>query len=164
MVVAEDESLGVTLLQLGNQGKHGALLCLGARVCRMSVGVQSAFVADAYGMAVVATAMCSWDSLGAAAFYGAVTKDDIVIAYVGPTKAAMPAAYPGGGGRLLRPYTGAVDDNQGYSTHNGEREVLYRSHTGGDAEDGGYGGEYGDCKLEELFPNGLFHNCLVKLM
>ena len=76
-------------------------------------------------MAVVPTAMCSWDSLGAAAFYGAVTKYDIVIAYVGPAKAAMPAAYPGGGGRLLRPDTGAVDDNQGYSTHNGEREKCY---------------------------------------
>ena len=49
--------MGEELLQFPEQGQQGGFLSYGARVARVSVAVQAAFVADADAVAVVVLAV-----------------------------------------------------------------------------------------------------------
>ena len=55
--MAEDEGVGKLLLQADQEVEQGVSLCLGPSVGRLSVLIQSSFVADADGVGVVEVAM-----------------------------------------------------------------------------------------------------------
>ena len=89
--VAQDLGVGVTAEQLSQQVEHGLLLPWCACVGRVSVLVESAFVADAYGVLVVAFGMCADELFVACLGDVAVTRDIIVVA--GEAESFLMAAY-----------------------------------------------------------------------
>lgn len=84
VVMAHDEGAGEVPLQLAQQGQERCLLFRGAGVGGMAGGGESAFVADAHGVAVVAQAVGTDFFEGAAAVDFAVAGDVEVVADVAP--------------------------------------------------------------------------------
>lgn len=62
--MADDVGVGVFHTQVAQEVEHGFLLCLGAGVGGVAVGVETALIADADGIAVVVSGMCPADVLG----------------------------------------------------------------------------------------------------
>ena len=57
VTMTDDQGAGVTPVQVFEQLSHGLLLCLGARVGRLSADIQATLIADADGVAVVVQAV-----------------------------------------------------------------------------------------------------------
>lgn len=62
--MADDVGVGVFHTEVAQEVEHGFLLCLGAGVGGLAVGVETALIADADGIAVVVSGMCPADVLG----------------------------------------------------------------------------------------------------
>ena len=88
-MVTDDESLGVAAVQVGEQTPEGFLLCLGARVGRLSADVEPTLVADADGVAVVVPAVGADHILRPSLFDLSAAADDVVVA-----DAKFPALLP----------------------------------------------------------------------
>ena len=117
-MVPHNEGVRKLPLQLLQQAEQAATLLWRARIGRLSGGIQSAFVADAYGVPVMSLAMCAHLFQQAAGVGSAVARDVEVITYVAESPSVdvfHPARFkiqapPLGGG-------GAMDDNQGNRSH-----------------------------------------------
>ena len=77
--MADDAGLGVLDGQILQQVKHGLLLGLGASVISAAFGIETAFVADAEGTAVVVAGMSPTDVLGENGDYLAIKTDVVVV-------------------------------------------------------------------------------------
>ena len=80
VAVTEDLGIGEVEAEAAEQFFHGDLLCFGAGVGRTTLGIESAFVADAYAVLVVVESVGAYFVLGAAGVEGAVAGDVVVIA------------------------------------------------------------------------------------
>ena len=116
--MAEDDGVGVVAVQACEQFSQALALCLGTCVCRLTVDVQSALIADTDGVLVVVLAVSSYLTEVPTFVYDAVACHIVMVANV--LKAApdmVPAALfevvalPGPCGR-------AMQDNQCYCSHN----------------------------------------------
>ena len=127
IVMAHDQGFWETFLQLADQGQQGSLLGRCAGVARLSRSVQPAFVADAYGVAVVAvrphllqrTAPVDLAVAGEVEVVADVAETavaDVVTAAVFKAK-----ALPLRGGR-------AMEDDQGDRAHRSTDRSLSRTH------------------------------------
>lgn len=118
VMMAHDQRFGEQEVQLAQQGQHTSFLHQCAGVGRGAVRRESAFIADAYRVAVMVLAVRSRFLQGASAVDLSVAGDVEMVSYVCETTVAdviLPAglkiqAPPLGGG-------GAVDDNQGDGSH-----------------------------------------------
>ena len=118
VAMPHNQCAGEALFQSAEQCSQTAFLCRRAGVARKSVGIQSAFVADADGVPVVFLAVGARQFRRPAAVHRSVARDVVVITDV--AKAAMmnvvvPAsleiqAPPFGSG-------GAMDNKQGNDSH-----------------------------------------------
>ena len=108
VVVSKYQGAGVALFQFVQQFLQGLFLCLGSRVGRMSLCIQTTLVAYSYGMLVVLAAVCSGYTLGASFLYCSVPSHYIVVAYSVPAQFPVPAVYLQGRGTLLGLYARAV--------------------------------------------------------
>jgi len=94
VVMTDDEGIGVVDLQGAEQTQQCLLLCLGARVGRLTAGVESALVADAYRVGVVVLAVGTDEIFRSTCFYLSVTTDDVVVADAEvEAPLAMPCVY-----------------------------------------------------------------------
>ena len=113
-----DQCVGKALLQFGHQCSQGFSLPRCTRVARLSLRIQSPFVADAYRVAVMSPAMGAHLLRWPARMHRAIPREVIVVADVPevPVPDVVPAASlevqapPFGSG-------GAVDNNQGDGPH-----------------------------------------------
>ena len=80
VAVAQDLGIGIIHAQAMQQFLHRHFLCQGTGVGRMAVLVESALIADTYGVGVVVAGMSPCDALRPAGIEGAVLGDVIVIA------------------------------------------------------------------------------------
>lgn len=80
VMMAYNQCLGITLMQLFNQFSQRSLLCFRPGVFRRcSAIIQSAYVAYTYTVAVVVLAMCSNQLFRASGFYRSVCRNHIVV-------------------------------------------------------------------------------------
>ena len=80
VAVAQDLGIGIIHAQAMQQFLHRHFLCQGTGVGGMAVRVESALIADTYGVGVVVAGMSPCDALRPAGIEGAVLGDVIVIA------------------------------------------------------------------------------------
>lgn len=80
VAVTEDLGIGEVDAEAAEQFFHGDLLCFGAGVGRTTLGIESAFVADAYAVLVEVEGVGAYFVLGSAGVEGAVAGDVVVIA------------------------------------------------------------------------------------
>ena len=106
------QGAGVALFQFVHQFLQGLFLGIGSRVGRMSLCIQTAFVAYAYGMLVVLAAVCSGYTLGASFLYCSVPSHYIVVAYTVPSQFSVPGIYLLGGRALPGSYARAMQDDK----------------------------------------------------
>ena len=78
--MTEDLGIGIVVQQAAEQGLHGVLLSWGAGVVGFALLIETAFVADAYRMGIVAAGMSTYFFLWATAVYLTVFRDVVVIA------------------------------------------------------------------------------------
>ena len=109
VAVTEDDGIGKLAVELREQGAQALALCIGTRVGRFAVGIQTALVAHAYRMLVVALAVGARLAQRTACVDGAVTRNIIMVADVLHTAADMVLAaaleaitLPGPGGRAMK--------------------------------------------------------------
>lgn len=81
VAVAYDVGIGIVCAEAFQQLVHGVFLCRGARVVGVSLPVESALVADAYAVGVVASGVSACHVFGSAGVYLAVLGDVVVVAY-----------------------------------------------------------------------------------
>ena len=117
VAMSEDEGIGEASVQLLQQLSHAASLCIGARVGREAPVVQSALVADAYRMAVVAAAVGASLMEGPSVVHSAVACDVVMITDVLPATAEVicPALFEGVA--LRRSRCRAVQDDECDGSH-----------------------------------------------
>jgi len=112
VAVAEDAGRGVVGTKGTEQGREGGLLEGRAGVGRATVGVETALVADAEAVGVVALGVGTGDILGAGGMQMAVTGDVVVVA----AAVEAPCTVAGFKGikrkRLVATCGRAVNDNQ----------------------------------------------------
>ena len=80
VAMAQDLGIGIIHAQAMQQFLHRHFLCQGTGVGGMAVRVESALIADTYGVGVVVAGMSPCDALRPAGIEGAVLGDVIVIA------------------------------------------------------------------------------------
>lgn len=80
IAVTEDLGIGEVDAEAAEQFFHGDLLCFGTGVGRTTLGIESAFVADAYAVLVEVEGVGAYFVLGSAGVEGAVAGDVVVIA------------------------------------------------------------------------------------
>ena len=110
VAMPDDASCGIALQESLHEVEEGSALLGGSRVGRLALSVQSAFVADAKGTAVVAAAMRSGLRLGATVMHDAVACDVVMIADALESALSVPAVDVLHGGVLLRSRSAAMDD------------------------------------------------------
>lgn len=76
-----DEGVGIVGAEALEQYTHGGFLCPGAGVGRAAAAVESALIADANAVGVVAAGMGTGQALGTAGIENAVAGDVVVIAH-----------------------------------------------------------------------------------
>ena len=97
VVMPDYHGAGVALVQFLEQPAHGLLLCLGARVGRLTADVQTTLVTNTYRVLVVVLAC--YVAVGAdhpfrsSQLYCSVTTDDVVVADALESSAFMPLLY-----------------------------------------------------------------------
>ena len=80
VAVTEDLGIGEVDAEAAEQFFHGDLLCFGTGVGRTTLGIESAFVADAYAVLVEVEGVGAYFVLGSAGVEGAVAGDVVVVA------------------------------------------------------------------------------------
>lgn len=111
--------IGVFPLQLAEEGEDGGLLGWGPCVGGLTKEVESAFVADADGVGIVARAVGSDHGIWTAALYGAIAANNVVVAYHSPALGTVPRVYLACAGGLRRLDRRTVDDDITYLSHKG---------------------------------------------
>ena len=115
--MTQDLGIGIVVLQGAKECQERLLLSRSSRVAGFAVLVQTAFVADANGVGVVATDMCTYHFLGTALMELAILCDVIVVAD-GLKTAAFVAGLEFFDGEVLRDFRcGAMNNNQVNSSH-----------------------------------------------
>ena len=112
VVVSKHQGAGIALLQFFKQFLQGLFLCLGSRVGRMSLCIQSSLVTYPYGMLVVFPAVCTCYAFRPSLLYRAVPSHYIVVAYSVPAQFSVPGIYLLGGRALPGPYARAMQDDK----------------------------------------------------
>ena len=109
--MTDDEGAWVGLVKLFKQGSEGSMLLGGACVLGITFCVESTFIADADGVAVVVFDVSTHHRLGATFLDATITSDDVVIAdAVGVAPGSMPFVDLGCAAGLVGLDGRAVDD------------------------------------------------------
>lgn len=171
VAVTEDLGIGEVDAEAAEQFFHGDLLSFGAGVGRTTLGIESAFVADAYAVLVEVEGVGAYFVLGSAGVEGAVAGDVVVIA-----DAAVATGFMAGF-ELLDGET--LGDSRRAAMQHDERDVTVFFHSrqiflvnkrwgghlhsaaAGDAEGAGNGGENGNDEVDDVFQCFFFHNGLI---
>ena len=118
VMMAYNQCLGITLMQLFNQFSQRSLLCFRSGVFRRcSAIIQSAYVAYTYTVAVVVLAMCSNQLFRASGFYRSVCRNHIVVTTALPAQSTMVAVNVLRSQGTARLVGRAVHDNQRNRSH-----------------------------------------------
>lgn len=162
VAVAQDLGIGIIQAQAMQQFLHRHFLCQGTGVGGMAVRVESALIADTYGVGVVVAGMSPCDALRPAGIEGAVLGDVIVIAD-GVEAAGLMTGF-----QLL--HSEVLVHSRGAAMHHNQIDVshdirfllfypfyLLKVLTGADAKSAGYRCEYGDDEVDDCFPIFFFH-------
>ena len=178
VAVAQDLGIGIIHAQAMQQFLHRHFLCQGTGVGGMAVRVESALIADTYGVGVVVVGMSPSDALRPAGIEGAVLGDVIVIAD-GVEAAGLMTGF-----QLFN--SEVLVDSRGAAMHHNQIDVshdirfftfllfypftfllfypftlllfyLLKVLTGADAKSAGYRCEYGDDEVDDCFPIFFFH-------
>ena len=170
VAVAQDLGIGIIHAQAMQQFLHRHFLCQGTGVGGMAVRVESALIADTYGVGVVVAGMSPSDALRPAGIEGAVLGDVIVIAD-GVEAAGLMTGF-----QLFN--SEVLVDSRGAAMHHNQIDVshdirfftllpfyfftfllfyLLKVLTGTDAKSAGYRCEYGDDEVDDCFPIFFFH-------
>ena len=170
VAVPQDLGIGIIYAQAMQQFLHRHFLCQGTGVGGMAVRVESALIADTYGVGVVVAGMSPSDALRPAGIEGAVLGDVIVIAD------GVEAACLMTGFQLFN--SEVLVDSRGAAMHHNQIDVshdirfftllpfysftflpfyLLKVLTGADAKSAGYRCEYGDDEVDDCFPIFFFH-------
>lgn len=157
--MAQDLGIGIIHAQAMQQFLHRHFLCQGTGVGGMAVRVESALIADTYGVGVVVAGMSPCDALRPAGIEGAVLGDVIVIAD-GVEAAGLMTGF-----QLFN--SEVLVDSRGAAMHHNQIDVshdirflpfyLLKVLTGADAKSAGYRCEYGDDEVDDCFPIFFFH-------
>ena len=173
--VAMAQDLGIRIIhaQAMQQFLHRHFLCQGTGVGGMAVRVESALIADTYGVGVVVAGMSPCDALQPAGIEGAVLGDVIVIAD-GVEAAGLMTGF-----QLFN--SEVLVHSRGTAMHHNQIDVshdirflpflpfylfypftfllfyLLKVLTGADAKSAGYRCEYGDDEVDDCFPIFFFH-------
>ena len=109
--MTDDEGTRVGPVKLFEERTEGGTLLGCASVLRIAFRVESTFVTDADGVAVVVFDVGTDHGLWATKFYAAITTDDVMISdAVGIASGAMPLVNLFGAGGLVRLDGRAMDD------------------------------------------------------
>ena len=170
VAMAQDLGIGIIHAQAMQQFLHRHLLGQGTGVGGMAVRVESALIADTYGVGVVVAGMSPCDALRPAGIEGAVLGDVIVIAD------GVEAACLMTGFQLFN--SEVLVHSRGAAMHHNQIDVshdirfftfllfypftllpfyLLKVLTGADAKSAGYRCEYGDDEVDDCFPIFFFH-------
>ena len=175
VAVAQDLGIGIIHAQAMQQFLHRHFLCQGTGVGRMAVLVESALIADTYGVGVVVAGMSPCDSLRPAGIEGAVLGDVIVIAD-GVEAAGLMTGFQLFNSEVLVHSRGAAMHHNQIDVSHDIRFLLFypftfllfypftllpfyllKVLTGADAKSAGYRCEYGDDEVDDCFPIFFFH-------
>ena len=115
--MAEDFGVGIVGVEASEQFRHGKLLLFGARVGRSAAFVESALIADADAVGVVAFGVCSGLVFGAARVNGAVFGDVEVVADSAESARLMAGFERFHSEIPVCPRGGAVDNDKIYFSH-----------------------------------------------
>ena len=122
--MTDDLGIGVVGEETLQQLCHGAFLHRRAGVGRSAVLVQTALVADADAVGVVALGMGTGGGLGAARIDGAVLGDVVVVARGGETTGFVTRLKVLDGEVTGDPGGGTVNDNKVYFTHRKKTRIF----------------------------------------
>lgn len=159
VAVAQDLGIGIIHAQAMQQFLHRHFLCQGTGVGRMAVLVESALIADTYGVGVVVAGMSPCDALRPAGIEGAVLGDVIVIADAVEAAGLMTGFQLFNSEVLVHSRGAAMHHNQIDVSHDIRFLPFYllKVLTGADAKSAGYRCEYGDDEVDDCFPIFFFH-------
>ena len=181
VAVAQDLGVGIIHAQAMQQFLHRHFLCQGTGVGGMTVRVESALIADTYGVGVVVAGMSPCDALRPAGIEGAVLGDVIVIAD-GVEAAGLMTGFQLFNSEVLVHSRGAAMHHNQIDVSHDIRFLLFypftflpfypftflplKVLTGADAKSAGYRCEYSDDEVDDCFPIFFFHcdhgfKCLV---
>ena len=170
VAMAQDLGIGIIYAQAMQQFLHRHFLCQGTGVGGMAVRVESALIADTYGVGVVVAGMSPCDAFRPAGIEGAVLGDVIVIAD-GVEAACLMTGFQLFNSEVLVHSRGpAMHHNQIDVSHDIRFLLFYPFYsftfllfyllkvlTGADAKSAGYRCEYGDDEVDDCFPIFFFH-------
>lgn len=159
VAVAQDLGIGIIHAQAMQQFLHRHFLCQGTGVGGMAVRVESALIADTYGVGVVVAGMSPSDALRPAGIEGAVLGDVIVIAD-GVEAACLMTGFQLFNSEVLVHSRGAAMHHNQIDVSHDIRFLLFyllKVLTGADAKSAGYRCEYGDDEVDDCFPIFFFH-------
>ena len=165
--MAQDLGIGIIHAQAMQQFLHRHFLCQGTGVGGMAVLVESALIANTYGVGVVVAGMSPCDSLRPAGIEGAVLGDVIVIAD-GVEAAGLMTGFQLFNSEVLVDSRGAAMHHNQIDVSHDIRFLLFylftllpfyplKVLTGADAKSAGYRCEYGDDEVDDCFPIFFFH-------
>ena len=180
VAVAQDLGIGIIHAQAMQQFLHRHFLCQCTGVGGMAVRVESALIADTYGVGVVVAGMSPCDALRPAGIEGAVLGDVIVIAD-GVEAAGLMTGFQLFNSEVLVHSRGAAMHHNQIDVSHDIRFYsftfllfylftllpfylftflpfyLLKVLTGADAKSAGYRCEYGDDEVDDCFPIFFFH-------
>ena len=178
VAMAQDLGIGIIHAQAMQQFLHRHFLCQGTGVGGMAVRVESALIADTYGVGVVVAGMSPCDALRPAGIEGAVLGDVIVIADGVEAACLMTGFQLFNSEVLVHSRGAAMHHNQIDVSHDIRFFTLLPFYffnlllfypftfllfyllkvlTGADAKSAGYRCEYGDDEVDDCFPIFFFH-------
>ena len=156
IAVTEDDGVGELVVELREQGAQALALCLGTRVGRFAVGIQTTLVTYAYRMLVVALAVGPVLAQRTPRVDGAVARNIIMVPDILHTTADMvlaaaleAIALPGPGGRAMK-------DDECDRSHN--CQLSNATGCGDRREDGCDNGDDDLTNSLQCFLCCLFHN------
>ena len=170
VAMPQDLGIGIIHAQAMQQFLHRHFLCQGTGVGGMAVRVESALIADTYGVGVVVAGMSPCDALRPAGIEGAVLGDVIVIADGVEAASLMTGFQLFNSEVLVHSRGAAMHHNQIDVSHDIRFFTLLPFYpftfllfyllkvlTGADAKSAGYRCEYGDDEVDDCFPIFFFH-------
>ena len=170
VAMAQDLGIGIIHAQAMQQFLHRHFLCQCTSVGGMAVRVESALIADTYGVGVVVAGMSPCDALRPAGIEGAVLGDVIVIADGVEAACLMTGFQLFNSEVLVHSRGAAMHHNQIDVSHDIRFLLFYPFYpftfllfyllkvlTGADAKSAGYRCEYGDDEVDDCFPIFFFH-------
>ena len=170
VAMAQDLGIGIIHAQAMQQFLHRHFLCQCTSVGGMAVRVESALIADTYGVGVVVAGMSPCDALRPAGIEGAVLGDVIVIADGVEAAGLMTGFQLFNSEVLVHSRGAAMHHNQIDVSHDIRFLLFYPFYpftfllfyllkvlTGADAKSAGYRCEYGDDEVDDCFPIFFFH-------